>query len=130
MKTSRSLQSILAGVGAVSLLIYVLACSTSFSPDDKQIIYPSFDPQSGETSVTLYDRTTKRTETLLVSTRCLPKDEREFALIRAEWLPDGKGILIGQLVDDSTLLLTILSRDGKKPVQNFTLAEFEEVAGA
>lgn len=131
MKTSRSLQSILAGVGAVSLLIYVLACSTSFSPDDKQVIYPSFDPQTGETSVTLYDRITKRTETLLVSTRCQPKDDdRESVLIRAEWLPDGKGILVGQLVDNSALLLTVLPRDSKTPVRNFTLADFDEAGGS
>jgi hypothetical protein len=130
MKTSRSLQSILAGVAVGSLLVYVLACSTSFSPDDKQVIYPSFDPQSGATSVSLYDRSTKRCETLLMSARCEPAADRESVLIRAEWLPDGKHILVGQLVDNNALLLTVLPRDPKELVRNFTLADFDEAAGS
>ena len=53
MKTNRTIHVLLAGLGGVSLLVYILACSTAFSPDDRQVLYPSFDPQSGALSIAL-----------------------------------------------------------------------------
>ena len=128
MKTSRFLQSMLAGVAAVSFLVYILACSTSFSPDDRQVIYPTFDPQSGANSVALYNRNSKHCETLLISARGKPATNLEPMLVRAEWLPDGKHILIGQLVEDSGLLLTVLARDTKEPAKNLIVDGLHEAA--
>ena len=62
MKKHHPLHIVLAGIGVASLLVYVLACSTAFSPDDRQVLYPSFDPQSGALSIALYDRNTGRSE--------------------------------------------------------------------
>jgi hypothetical protein len=130
MKTTPSLQSLLSGIAVGSLLIYVLACATSFSPDDRQVIYPSFDPQSGASSVTLYDRDTGRTETLLVSSLSKGATNQESLLLRAEWMPDGKHILVGQLVADDTLLLTVLPRGVAEPVRNYTLTDMKDVGAS
>src|ERR1017187_4594359 len=94
------LNSILAGVGALSLLIYVLACATSFSPDDRQGLYPSFDPQSGAMAVSIYDRKTGRSETVFTAANADFATNQQPVLMRAEWLPDGKHILIGRAVDN------------------------------
>jgi hypothetical protein len=126
MKTTFSLQSILACIGAGSLLVYVLACATSFSPDDRQVLYPAFDTQGGATAVALYDRKSGRSETLMTATLGQCATNRESILIRAEWMPDGKHILVGQLVEDHTLLLTILPRGVKDPVRNFAIPGFED----
>lgn len=128
MKTNSSLKSILAGIGAVSLLIYVLACSTSFSPDDRQVIYPAYDPQSGATCVALYDRKTGRSETLFTAAETESATNQHPLLLRAEWLPDGKHILIGQLVREDGLLLTVLPREAKEPVRNFIVPDLKDAA--
>ena len=121
MKTNPSLQSILAGVGALSLLIYVLACATSFSPDDRQVLYPSFDSQSGAMSVALYDRKSGRSEILFTAANADIATNQQPVLIRAEWLPDGKHILIGRAVDDDGLDLLVLPRGVPEPVRHFSL---------
>jgi len=121
MKTKVSPQSLLAGVGAVSLLLYVLACATSFSPDDRQVLYPAFDPQSGATSVALYDRQTGHSETLFTAIGAEVATNQQPVLLRAGWLPDGKHILIASAVSDGGLNLLVLPRGGQEPVRQFTL---------
>jgi hypothetical protein len=115
------LNSILAGVGALSLLIYVLACATSFSPDDRQVLYPSFDPQSGAMAVSIYDRKTGRSETVFTAANADFATNQQPVLMRAEWLPDGKHILIGRAVDNDGLELLVLPRGVAEPVRHFTL---------
>jgi len=122
MKTNRSLQSILACVGAGSLLIYVLACATSFSPDDRQVLYPSFDPQSGASAVALYDRGTGRSEIIFSAAETVAKTNRHSALIRAGWLPDGKHILIANAAGDDGLDLLVLPRGVKEPVRRLAIS--------
>jgi hypothetical protein len=128
MKTAPSLRSILAGIGAGSLLIYVLACSTSFSPDDRQVLYPAYDPQSDSTCVALYDRKTGKSEILYTAAMLEEGTNRHPALIRAEWLPDGKHILVGQNAENSGLFLTILPRGVKEPVRQFQACDAEHSA--
>src|ERR1035438_6909558 len=103
MKLKFSLNHVLAGCGALSLLAYVLACAPSFSPDDRQVLYPSFDPQSGAMSVACYDRKTGRSEILFTAANADIATNQQPVLIRAEWLPDGKHILIGRAVGDHGL---------------------------
>jgi hypothetical protein len=123
MKTNLSPQSILAGVGAVSLLIYVLACATSFSPDDRQVLYPTFDPRSGATSVALYDRQTGRSEVLFTAAVAEFATNQQPVLLRAEWLPDGKHILIASVVRDEGINLLVLPRGVQEPVRQFSLSQ-------
>ena len=111
----------LAGVGALSLLIYVLACATSFSPDDRQVLYPSFDPPSGAMSVACFDRKTGRSEILFTAAAAELATNQKPVLMRAEWLPDGKHILIGQAVNDDGLDVLVLPRGVKEPVRHFSL---------
>jgi hypothetical protein len=123
MKTKSSLQSILAGIGTGSLLIYVLACATSFSPDDRQVLYPSFDPQSGAAAVALYDRRTARSEIIFSAAETAAATNRHFVLIRAGWLPDGKHVLIASAAGNDGLNLLVLPRGVKEPVRHFAISE-------
>ena len=122
MKTNRTLHVLLAGIGGVSLLAYVLACSTAFSPDDRQVLYPSFDPQSGASAVALYDRGSGRSEILFSATETAAKTNRQSALIRAGWLPDGKHILIASAAGDDGLDLLVLPRGVKEPVRRLAIS--------
>ncbi len=128
MKTKPSLNAVLAGVGACALLIYVLACATSFSPDDRQVLYPSFDPQSGAMSVAVYDRKTGRSETLFVAASANFAAKHESVPLRAEWLPDGKHVLVVRSLDDSGLDVLVLPRGASEPVRQFILAKTNDAA--
>ncbi|HUB87458.1 MAG TPA: hypothetical protein VMB22_06165 [Verrucomicrobiae bacterium] len=129
MKTSLSLKSILAAVGVGSLIIYVLACATSFSPDDQQVLYPSFDPQSGAAAVALYDRRTVHSEVIFSSAEAAAVTNQQPALLRAAWLPDGKHILIAS-ASDSGLDLFVLPYGVSGPVRHFTVAENDQAPAA
>jgi hypothetical protein len=130
MKTKSSLQSILAGIGAGSLLIYVLACATSFSPDDRQVLYPSFDPQSGAAAVALYDRRTARSEIIFSAAETAAATNQHSALIRAGWLPDGKHVLIASAAGDDGLNLLVLPRGTNGPARHFVISGKDEAQAA
>ena len=126
MKTNRTIHVLLAGIGCVSLLVYVLACSTAFSPDDRQVLYPSFDPQSGALSIAVYDRSTGRSEQIFSGIGSHTDTNIHSASLRAGWLPDGKHILVAEAEDDHRLSLFVLSRSGKEPVRHLGNLKWEE----
>ena len=45
MNLKEARNALMALIGLVALFVCILAC-TSFSPDDKKILYPTFDPKS------------------------------------------------------------------------------------
>jgi len=126
MKTKSLLSSILAAFAAVSLLVYVLACATSFSPDDRQVLYPTLDPRSGATGVAVYDRKTGRSETLFTALAADNATNQQPVLLRAEWLPDGKHILIASTMKNKGLDLLVLPRGVPEPLRHFSLPETDK----
>jgi hypothetical protein len=130
MKTNPSLQSILAAVGVGSLLIYVLACATSFSPDDRQVLYPAFDPTSGASAVAVYDRKTGRSEILFSAAETAAATNRRSALLRAGWLPDGKHVLIASTTGGDALDLLVLPRGAREPVRRLAIADKDHAAAS
>src|ERR1039458_1033849 len=126
MKTNRTIHVLLAGIGCVSLLVYVLACSTAFSPDDRQVLYPSFDPQSGALSIALYDRNTGRSEQIFSGIGSHTDTNIHSASLRAEWLPDGKHILVAEAEEHDGLSLFVLPRGGKEPIRHIGNLKWDE----
>lgn len=97
MKNYSVRNNALALVGLAALTIYILAC-TSFSPDDKKILYPSLEPQSGAPGVAIYDRETSRSRTVFVPAYCENPGTNQdhsptYPVVRPQWLGDGRRIL-------------------------------------
>jgi hypothetical protein len=128
MKISPALRSVLAGISVFSLLIYVLACATSFSPDDRQVLYPSFDPHSGATAVAVYDRRTGQSELLYTAAMPEAATNRQPVLMRAGWLPDGKHILVGSITRDDQLEFLVIPRGVHEAVRHFPMGKVHEAA--
>ena len=128
MKINPALQSTLAGVAVLSLLIYVLACATSFSPDDRQVLYPSFDPQTGAASVAVYDRQTGHSQTVFSAAEAEAATNQQPALLRAAWLGDGRHILIAEAEHDHGLQLFVLPRGVNEPLRHFSISGANEPA--
>jgi hypothetical protein len=125
MKMNRPLHIVLAGIGCGSLLIYILACATAFSPDDRQVLYPSFDPQSGALSIALYDRDTGRSEQIFSGHEAHTGTNLHSASLRAAWL-DAKHILVAEAGGKNNLSLFVLPRGGKEPVRQIFLPDMPE----
>ena len=130
MKTNRPLHFLLAAIAVASLLTYVLACSTAFSPDDRQLLYPSFDPQSGALSIALYDRSHGRSEQIFSSLGVHSDTNLHSACLRAEWLPDGRHILIAEASDKENVSLFVLARGGKEPIRHLVNLKWDQALTA
>ena len=130
MKTNRTLHVLLAGIAGGSLLVYVLACSTAFSPDDRQLLYPSFDPQSGALSIALYNRDTGRSEQIFSSVGTHDDTNIHSACLRAEWLPDGKHIIIAEAEEHDGLSLFVVPHGGKEPIRHLGSQKWDDAVSA
>lgn len=130
MKTNRTIHVLLAGIGVASLLVYVLACSTAFSPDDRQVLYPSFDPQNGALSIAVYDRNTGRSEQIFSGIGSHTDTNLHSASLRAGWLPDGKHILVAVAEEHDGLSLFVLPRGGKEPIRHIGNLEWDQPLNA
>jgi hypothetical protein len=109
-----------------------LAC-TAFSPDDRKVLYPAFDPQSGAVAVAVYDRKTERSEHLFtVLEPRLAGDPIRRPLSRAVWLPDGRRVLVVQAGadDEKKFSLHVIPLGVKEPVRKIGDIEVEEAAAA
>lgn len=126
MKTHTARNSLLAGLGLASLLAYALAC-TSFSPDDSKVMFPAFDLASGGSSVMVFDRKSRNIEQVFVAINPWGPGETggEATLLRSEWLPDGKHILVADQGKgaDGDLELAVLPFNSPEPVRRFRLAK-------
>lgn len=125
MACSLRTRALLAGVGGAALLAYTLACNTAFSPDDSQVLYPAFDPSSGAPAVAVYDRKTGRSETIFAEKQA--EDKRDDGLMRAQWLPDGKHVLVACMRGDDELALHVLPRGIAEPVRNLETIKMKNV---
>ena len=132
MKTRTQRSSLLAGLGLVSLLAYAIAC-TSFSPDDSKVMFPAFDAASGGGTVMVYDRKSRNIEQVFAAIKPSAPGEtnREPSLLRPEWLPDGKHILVADQGKgaEGNLELTVLPYGVREPVRRFRLGKSEIADG-
>jgi hypothetical protein len=110
--------------GLATLIVCILAC-TSFSPDDTKILYPSFDPQSGALSISVYDRPSRTSRQMFVlSVTSTEATDQKASLLRPQWLPDGKRFLVTWTLernkgeeDDGIACFAVVSVDGREPVR-------------
>jgi hypothetical protein len=117
----------LCGLGA--LLAYILAC-TSFSPDDTKVLYPTVDPESGVIGMAVYDRTSRKSEVLLIPQQhdLTSRAESHQLILRPQWLSNGRDLLVAWTdVDrsgddhDEELHVALLTRHGHGAVRLFQL---------
>src|SRR5574341_1052549 len=106
MKIDTARNGGLALIGLAALAIYILAC-TSFSPDDKQVLYPAFDLQTGAAAVSLYDRETSRSRTLFVPVTYAETNQLATPVMRAQWLGNGSRVLVSWVAEDTEDFLNL-----------------------
>lgn len=126
----------LALVGLLALTIYILAC-TSFSPDDTKVLYPAFDQPSGAIAMAVYDRETRTSEMLFVPVVYETNDaklEVAPALLRAQWLANGRDIVLASVPprdnDKSGLDVAVIPWGARKPIRLFQVPGLKDAGQA
>lgn len=117
MKASIVLKSWLPLVALASLTVYILACGTSFSPDDSKVLYTTVDPKSGVTAIAIYDRAS-RTSRILFEPMIVSGDkpEEKAMVLRPQWMADGRGVVTAFVPGgEEGLVLAVCPLDGEKP---------------
>jgi len=121
LPTPRALAA-LAGLGA--LAVYILACA-AFSPDDKKVLYPVFDGPAGRFAIACYDRVARRSEVIFapVIAAGTNTNQSEAPMLRAEWLADGKRVVVCWQGDDDDpwFRLVLMPCGGSGPVRYFQI---------
>jgi hypothetical protein len=130
MNSLKTRNAILALIALAALSCYILAC-TAFSPDDSKILYPAFDAESGSVGMAVYDRVTQKSQMMFVPAACDLGESNAVAeplLMRGEWLPDGRSVLIGFSggKDNDTLNLALMPFGSTASVRLLQLADVKE----
>ena len=82
--------ALLTAVGWIALLLYILACRPSWSPDGSKLLVPYYDPKTEEAGVALFDTTTGATKTVFVR----PNSSSEEHAITSQWHNDGEHSIV------------------------------------
>jgi hypothetical protein len=82
-------------LGIAGLMVYVLGCAPSFSPDGTKVAFPVINNQAGQTSIVVYDIEKKTFETLAVFAGTKNEgDGDEVLAYSVQWMPRGQQVLI------------------------------------
>jgi len=129
MKTISTRNTVLALVGLLALTVYILAC-TSFSPNDKQVLYPTFD-ETGVLGMAVYDRETKHQQTLFAPVIYSGESTNAVSsILNGQWLAGGKHVLVEWACTehplDDQLNLAVVPVGERGAVRTYTLVGIDE----
>ena len=124
MKNQTTRNTALALTGLLALTLYILAC-TSFSPDDKKVLYPAFSGTNGAIGLASYDRQSRRSELVFLPANLEGAETNAVnpGMLRGQWLGDGRRILATWAArdNDDVLNVAVLPFGALGPVSFFTL---------
>jgi hypothetical protein len=125
MKTNPPLKAWLSFAALASLAVYILACGTSFSPDDSKVLYTTINPKSGACAIAVYDRATRTSRTVFEPMKVIADKPDEKALIlRPQWTADGRSIVTAFAPSENHgLIITVCPVEGDKAVRALLLPD-------
>lgn len=103
-------------IGLAALLLYILACRPSWSPDGTKVVFPYYNPETKERGAALYDRTTGTVRSILAVSERKPapvdaaKEHSwgEGMCVVAQFTHDGRRVIVSWNDEKShTLLLPV-----------------------
>ena len=113
----RILDACLTLLGIAGLMVYVLACAPSFSPDGKKVAFPVMDYDDEQTSIFVYDINRNKFETVAEFKNPNYKgdsDDDVDIAYSVQWMSDGKQILI-----NGVSLIMMLPVGSEGPTRTF-----------
>ncbi len=138
MKTASARNWVFGLIGLLAWGLCILAC-TSFSPDDKKVLYPAFDAATGTPGVAIFDRETQKSTMLFVPIAYEPNDTNVVIkpqFVRSQWLPDGKSVLLAWAEESEksgssdVLKLAVTGVGTQQPLRLFTIPTLKDASGS
>jgi hypothetical protein len=121
-KKPNGYQLFLAIAGVAALVLYVLACRPSWSPDDRKILYPYFSNEGVEqVGVALYDLKTGVARSIFVKSPV--KDG-----LTAQWESDGSRAIVtipAEEAKEKSVEILLVPIESVKPARAFTVSNME-----
>jgi hypothetical protein len=116
---SRIRDSLLTLLGISGLIVYVLGCAPSFSPDGTKVAFSVMDREAGQTSIVVYDinKNTLETVAVFADTKNTGDDDEVLAY-SVQWMPRGQQVLINGMS-----LITIVPVGSQGPARILALNE-------
>jgi len=107
---------LLALSGIAGLMLYVLACRPSFSPDGTKVVFSVNEEESSRTSIVVYDIKEKAFETLAQFSGEIEGDAGGRGAYAPQWLSQGQQVLI-----NGKSMIMVLPAGGHGPVRTLML---------
>ncbi len=106
------------------LVLFILACRPSWSPDGQRLLYSYGDKESQRAAVAAFDRKTHTSRVIWVGS---DETESDHRLVATQWSADGEQAILTSASDKYTDVL-VLPFHSQKPARRFTLDATESSA--
>ena len=114
---------ILTLVGITGLVLFILACQPSWSPDGQKVLYSYWDAGAQKAAVALFDRKTRKSRVIFEWSN--EEESGEVFLAGAQWTKDGAKAVIS-MYQEKNLQLVALPIGSDAPLRTYTLQKVGE----
>jgi dipeptidyl aminopeptidase/acylaminoacyl peptidase len=115
---------ILTLVGIAGLVLFILACRPSWSPDGRKILYSYTDEGAKKSAVAVFDRKTRTSRVLFEWWDETGSGENTPG---AQWTKDGERVIVS-IYEENGIQLLAIPVNAQKAYQAYTLKKMDEAA--
>jgi|SRR5271166_5367984 len=109
---------ILTLVGITGLVLFILACRPSWSPDGRKILYSYWDDGAQKAAVAVFDRKTRTSKVIFESSH---SEDTSKGVLATQWVKDGQHTLVVLHGGGDALTVAVLPQNAKKAVQTYVV---------
>ncbi len=115
---------ILTLVGIAGLVLFILACRPSWSPDGRKVLYSYTDEGAKKSAVAVFDRKTRTSRVLFEWWDETDSGEKAPG---AQWTKDGERVIV-TIYEENGIQLLAIPVNAQKAYQAYTLKKMDEAA--
>ena len=115
---------ILTLVGIAGLVLFILACRPSWSPDGRKVLYSYTDDGAKKSAVAVFDRKTRTSRVLFEWWDETDSGEKAPGV---QWTKDGERVIV-TIYEENGIQLLAIPVNAQKSYQAYTLKKMDEAA--
>ena len=115
---------ILTLVGLTGLVLFILACRPSWSPDGRKVLYSYWDDGAGKAAVAVFDRKTRSSHLIFEWGN---EESSNQTLAGAQWTKDGEEAIVTTYVEEAVQIV-VVSVTTQRPLQMYALKKMGDLS--